>query len=107
MHKALQVNPAGLCVCMDRTKGEICVKYAAAARSGKLTILTPPNLTHARPLCYNKISAAINTLGAFCGKRDLPALTQDAPPRRRVGAQLQIAYGTATRAANPAFATKA
>ena len=107
MHKAPQVSPAGLCVCMDRTKGEICVKYAAAARSGKLTILTPPNLTHARPLCYNKNSAAINTLGAFCGKRDLPALTQDAPPRRRAFVQLQTAYGTATRAANPAFATKA
>ena len=107
MHKAPQVNPAGLCVCMDRTKEEICVKYAAAARSGKLTILTPPNLTHARPLCYNKISAAINTIGAFCGKRDLPALTQATPLRRCVGAQLQTVYGTATRAANPAFATKA
>ena len=50
-----------------------------------------------------ELSAAINTLGAFCGKRDLPALTQATPPRR----QLQTVYGTATRAANPAFATKA
>lgn len=107
MHKAPQVNPAGLCVCIDRTKGEICVKYAAAARSGKLTILTPPNLTHARPLCYNKISGVINTIGAFCGKRDLPALTQATPPRRCAFAQLQTVYGIATRAANPAFATKA
>lgn len=54
-----------------------------------------------------ELSAAINTLGAFCGKRDLPALTQATPPRRRAFAQLQTVYGTATRAANPAFATKA
>ena len=54
-----------------------------------------------------ELSAAINTLGAFCGKRDLPALTQATPSRRRAFAQLQTVYGTATRAANLAFATKA
>ena len=55
-----------------------------------------------------ELSAAINTLGAFCGPRgknflphgEIPAAVQAAC------AQLQTGYGTDTRAANPACATK-
>ena len=55
-----------------------------------------------------ELSAAINTLGAFYGPQgknflahvDIPAEVQAA------FARLQTVYGTDTRAANPAYATK-
>ena len=55
-----------------------------------------------------ELSAAINTLGAFCGPRGKNFLPNGEIPAevQAAFAQLQTVYGTDTRAANPACATK-
>ena len=55
-----------------------------------------------------ELSAAINMLGAFCspqGKNFLAHVEVPAEVQAAI-AQLQTVYGTDTRAANPAYATK-
>ena len=55
-----------------------------------------------------ELSAAINMLGAFCGPRGKYFLAHvDIPAEGQAAfARLQTVYGTDTRAANPAYATK-
>ena len=55
-----------------------------------------------------ELSAAIDTLGAFCGPRGKNILAYVEVPAggQAAFAQLQTVYGTDTRAANPAYATK-
>ena len=55
-----------------------------------------------------ELSAAINMLGACCGPRGKSFLAHGEVPAEVQAAfsQLQTVYGTDTRAANPAYATK-
>ena len=55
-----------------------------------------------------ELSAAINTLGAFCGPQGKNFLAHVEVPAevQAAFAQLQPVYDTDTRAANPAYATK-
>lgn len=55
-----------------------------------------------------ELSAAINMLGAFCGPLGKNFLAHVETPAevQAAFARLQTVYGTDTRAANPAYATK-
>ena len=55
-----------------------------------------------------ELSAAIDTLGAFCGPRgkNFLAHVEVAAEVQAAFAQLQTVYGTDTRAANPTYTTK-